>query len=160
MNQDPKAVDLTAFEVGHEAYVVDIMRVKEILRMQPLIQVRYGPRFVEGVINLHGTVVPVIDLRRRFGFSPADDRRARILVVNVEDRSVGLIVDQVLGVVRVNKSELQSVPGFTAHDTIPFCLGFCLKNNRSYILLNVKALLISDEPIDGSAMHQLIPQPS
>ena len=69
-NSTDEITQLTAFKVGDEEYVVDILRIREIIRPLPVTPVRRGPRFVEGVISLRGSVIPVVDMRRRFGLPP------------------------------------------------------------------------------------------
>src|SRR5690242_10348609 len=96
-----EVVQLAAFVVGNEEYVVDILRVREIIRPQAITPVRRGPKFVEGVLNLRGEVIPVVDMRRRFGIPEADLPHRKVVIVWVEGRTVGLIVDSVTEVVRV-----------------------------------------------------------
>jgi purine-binding chemotaxis protein CheW len=149
-------VQLTAFRVGTEEYVLDIMRVREILRPLPVTKVRKGPRFVEGVINLRGEVIPIIDLRRRFDL-PADDHAGRkIIIVMVEGRTLGLIVDAVTEVARVPRNNIRPAPEVFSDETAPYFLGVCEHKGRTLLLLNLKAVLGTDEQIDVGAVTELL----
>src|SRR5258706_206791 len=103
-------VQLAAFCIGDEEYVIDIMRVREIIRPVAVTPVRKGPKFVEGVINLRGAVIPVVDLRRRFDLRADDHERRRILIIDVDMRTVGLVVDRITEVVRVSRSAIRTAP--------------------------------------------------
>src|SRR5260221_11419095 len=99
---------LVVFQLGAELYGVDIARVHEIIRLQTITRVPRAPSFVEGVINLRGKVIPVVDLRRRFGLPLADHTRAtRTVVVEIGDQVVGIIVDSVSEVLRVSTATIE-----------------------------------------------------
>ena len=110
-HDSPEVVQLAAFCIDSEEYVIDIMRVREIIRPLPITPIRRGPQFVEGVLNLRGTVVPIIDLRRRFGLEPKESRLRRIIIMVVDGRILGLIVDRMSDVVRVERSSIRPAPG-------------------------------------------------
>lgn len=145
---DSELVQLTAFRVGQEEYVVDIMRVREIIRPVPITKVRKGPRFVEGVINLRGEVIPIVDLRRRFELPAEDTARRRIIILTIEGRVLGLIVDAVTEVVRAPRNTIRGAPGIFNPDQAPYFLGVCQYRGRTLLLLNVKNVVASDESID------------
>src|SRR3989441_13309090 len=99
---------LVVFQLGAELYGVEISRVHEIIRLQSITRVPRAPAFVEGVINLRGKVIPVVDLRRRFGLPTADHTRAsRIVVVEIADQVVGVVVDGVSEGLRVSASTVE-----------------------------------------------------
>lgn len=145
---DNELVQLTAFRVGEEEYVVDIMRVREIIRPLPITKVRKGPRFVEGVINLRGEVIPIVDLRRRFELPIHEGAGRKIIILTIEGRVLGLIVDTVTEVVRAPKSAIRRAPGLFDKHQAPYFLGVCQYRGRTLLLLNVKNVLASDESID------------
>jgi purine-binding chemotaxis protein CheW len=149
-------VQLTAFKVGAEEYVVDIMRVREIIRPIPVTRVRKGPRFVEGVINLRGEVIPVVDLRRRFELPVEDHAQRKIVIITIEGRVIGLIVDAVTEVVRVPRSAIRPAPGLLDAHQAPYFLGVCHFRGRTLLLLNVKNIIASDEAIDVAAAAQFL----
>lgn len=146
--RDDPIVQLAAFRVGAEEYVIDIMRVRTLLRPMQVTPVRKGPRYVEGVINLRGTVIPLVDMRRRFDLPPADHTLGKIIVMSVASRIVGLKVDSVTDVVRIPRSSIRPAPEFFAGGQAPFFMGICHYKSRTLVLLNVKNILGRDDPIE------------
>ena len=150
-------VQLTAFKVGGEEYVVDILRIREIIKPLPVTPVRRGPKFVEGVISLRGAIIPVVDMRRRFGVTASEDedRRERVIILVIDSRVVGLIVDEVTEVVRVPRTQIRPAPGLLADEQAPFFMGVCHYRGRVLILLNVRSVVESEEEIDMMDAHEL-----
>ena len=140
-------VQLAAFRVGNEEYVVDIKRVREIIRAQTLTAIRRGPVYVEGVLNLRGAVIPVIDMRRRFDLPEVTMPGRKIIILMVQGRTLGLIVDAVTEVVRVPFGSMQPAPGLLGPDRAPFFSGVCHYKNRTLILLNIKNVVATDAAI-------------
>src|SRR5690625_4204069 len=88
--------EVVVFSVADETYGVDIHQVREIIRVPEITRVPRTPDFVEGVVNLRGSVIPVLDLRKRFGFeSISQNKEQRIVVLEMDDQIVGMIVDSV-----------------------------------------------------------------
>lgn len=114
---DPKQagdalVELCAFRIGSEEYVLDVQRIREIVHPLPVTKVPRAPAWMEGVIDLRGEVIPLLDVRKRLGLPPATlgRRRAKVLVVNVARRVIGLLVDSVTEVVRIPRSAIGPPP--------------------------------------------------
>lgn len=147
----PKAashiVQLAAFRVGTEEYVVDVMRVREIIRDEHIVPVHKGPKFVKGVLNLRGVVVPVVDMHRRFGIAQPSAPRRKILILQVDSRVLGIVVDAVTEVVRVPKSSIMPAPEWMGESQAPYFSGICHYKGRNLILLNIKNVLSTDDPI-------------
>lgn len=102
---------VVSFELGTEEYAVDILEVQEIIRMVEITSVPKAPHYVEGVINLRGKVIPIVDLRSRFGLSGAEGTKdTRIVVVDVSRIILGFIVDSVSEVLRIPSSLIESPP--------------------------------------------------
>jgi purine-binding chemotaxis protein CheW len=141
-------VQLCTFRVGGEDYALDIMRVREIIHPLPVTPVPRTPVFVEGVARLRGDVLPVVDVRKRFGLpaTPATTR-TRFLVVVVGTRRLALVVDEVCEVLRVPRGEIRPAPPLVGVEGPRFFLGVCGGPDRRgapgrlRLLLNVKALL-------------------
>lgn len=152
-------VQLAAFRVGQEEYVVDIMRVREIIRAQHVTPVRKGPKYVEGVLNLRGAVIPVVDMRRRFDLPVEETRGRKIIILAVAGRTVGLMVDAVTEVVRVPRSAVRPAPGLLDQTSAPFFLGVCHYKSRTLILLNIKNVVASEAPIPAPTVSALELQP-
>ena len=141
-------VQVCSFHVGGEDYVIDIMRIEEILQPQTVTPVPRSPAFVEGVVHLRGAIIPVIDLRQRLDAGPARPRsKPKLLVCRIGRRRVGLKVDGVTEVVRVQRSELKPAPGLTLTGT-PTVVGVCGAPDRLKLLLNLRAVL-EDGPAAG-----------
>jgi purine-binding chemotaxis protein CheW len=143
--RDP-LVQLCAFFVGPEEYAVDIMRVEEILPPQRLTPIRGAPPFIEGVIHLRGSIIPVVDLRKRLlgGEAPPATPKTRLLVCWLGRRRVALFVDRVSEVVRMRRSEIKPAPAIGAVGPAPFVVGVCGSPERLKLLLDVKALLLAE----------------
>ncbi|AIS52298.1 chemotaxis protein CheW [Thermoanaerobacter kivui] len=102
---------IVVFKLNNEDFCVDINQVIEIIRLQTIIKVPDAPSFVEGITNLRGTVIPIVDLKKRFNLplSEKNDNN-RIIVVNVTNKPVGFIVDSVTEVLHVDESSIQEAP--------------------------------------------------
>src|SRR5208283_2795939 len=104
-------LQLVSFKIGKEEFAIDILKVQEINRMLDVTRVPNAPEFVEGVINLRGKVIPIIDLRRRFGMLPKEkDKNTRIIVVELNGKIVGFVVDAVIEVLRIPRSVTDPPP--------------------------------------------------
>ena len=137
---------LVVFQLGAELYGVEIARVHEIIRLQTVTRVPRAPSFVEGVINLRGKVIPVVDLRRRFGLPTAEHTRAtRIVVVEIGDQVVGIIVDSVSEVLRINSSTVEPPSPVVAGIDSEYLHGIAKLPERLVILLDVDRVLARDE---------------
>ncbi|MBX5484754.1 MAG: purine-binding chemotaxis protein CheW [Myxococcaceae bacterium] len=119
------------------------MRIDEILRPQRVSPVPNAPAWVEGVMNLRGAMVPVVDLRKRLAIAGAAPPRMKPkwLVTLVGRRKVALVVDGVSGVVRVTRAEIAPVPPFVTQGVNPAVIAACGPADRIKLLLNIKVLL-------------------
>jgi purine-binding chemotaxis protein CheW len=142
--RDP-LVQLCAFLVGSEEYVVDIMRVEEILPPQRLTPIRGAPSFIQGVIHLRGSILPVVDLRKLLLDSDAPPSpKTRLLVCWLGRRRVAFAVDRVSEVVRLRRSEIKPAPAMGALGPAPFVVGVCGSPERLKLLLDLKTLLLTE----------------
>ncbi len=113
--RDDELLQLVTFSTGDEEFGVDILRVQEIIRTMAITKVPKAPEFVEGVINLRGKVIPIIDLRRRFGLqSKEHDKHTRIIVIEINTMIVGFVVDSVSEVLRIPASTVEPPPPVVA----------------------------------------------
>jgi purine-binding chemotaxis protein CheW len=139
---------LVVFRMEKEEFACDINDVREVLKMVRVTPLPRSLDFVEGVINLRGEVIPVIDLRKRFGLSEAertDD--SRIIIVEVEDRMVGLTVDSVTEVTRLGNTQIQEAPTQVAGQQTNLIMGVGKINDRMLIILNLDRILTTEEQI-------------
>jgi purine-binding chemotaxis protein CheW len=139
--RDP-LVQLCCFTVGREEYVVDIMRVEEILPPQRVISVPRAPSFVEGMLHLRGALLPIVDLRKRLNdTAEPPSPKSRLLVCLLGRRRLALRVDRVTEVMRVRRSDIKPAPALLSPGRTPFVLGVCGTAERPRLLLDIKALL-------------------
>ena len=104
-------IQMVSFVIEREEFGVDILKVQEIIRLVEITRVPNAPSFVEGVINLRGRIIPVIDLRERFSFDHREaDKDTRIIVVELEEKIVGFMVDAVREVIRVDRNVIEPPP--------------------------------------------------
>ncbi|MHB1126221.1 MAG: chemotaxis protein CheW [Bacillota bacterium] len=137
---------LVVFQLVGETYGIDIANVHEIIRMKNITVVPRTPRFVEGVINLRGRIIPVIDLRKRFGIPPGEKtQNTRIMVVEVGDVTVGMIVDSVLEVLRLPVAEIEPPPPMVGGVDVAYLRGVGKVASNLIILLNLEEILHQDE---------------
>lgn len=137
-------LQLVGFKIGSEEFGVDILKVQEINRMMMLTKVPNTPKFVEGVINLRGRIIPVIDLRMRLGLPHKDpDKDTRIIVVELEGTTVGFIVDQVSEVLRIPQSITEPPPAIVGGINADFITAVAKLDNKLLILLDLNNILTS-----------------
>lgn len=137
---------LVSFVIENEEFGVDILKVQEIIRTVEITRVPKSPQFVEGVINLRGKIVPVIDLRSRFGISKKEhDNETRIIVVELVDKVVGFLVDKVKEVIRVEKNIIEPPPELTSSVNVNYITGVAKLPDRLLILLDLDKVLSADE---------------
>jgi purine-binding chemotaxis protein CheW len=137
---------LVLFSLGEEVYGVDIAVVHEIIRMQPITKVPKTPHFVEGVINLRGKVIPVVNMRKRFNLEAIEETmNNRIVVVNISEENVGVIVDAVIEVLRIPADSIESPSDIITTADSDFLMGIANINGKLITLLDLARLLSKSE---------------
>jgi len=137
---------LVVFDLADEGYGVDISAVREIIRLQEITHVPRTPEFVEGVINLRGKVIPVIDLRKRFGLAvEAESQDNRIVVVDIGDQDIGVVVDAVTEVLRIPTDSVEPPASVITTADSDYLLGIAKLDSRLIILLDLQKVLSVDE---------------
>ncbi|MDI6710287.1 MAG: chemotaxis protein CheW [Bacillota bacterium] len=137
---------VVVFQLAEQTYGVDIARVYEIIRMEAITRVPRAPQFVEGVINLRGRIIPVIDLRRRFGMPQNEQTRAsRIIIVEMNGMTVGMVVDAVLEVLRLPADSIEPPPPVINGIDSAYLRGIALWGERLIIMLDTEKVLIEAE---------------
>ena len=143
---DGDELQLVTFEVGSEEFAVNILVVQEINRMMRITEVPQSPTCVEGVINLRGQIIPVVDLRQRLGLPTTEyGSMSRIVVVEVSGRTIGFTVDRVNEVLRISSSIVDAAPGVVTKVDSQFIAGIGKLEDRLVILLDLDKLLSVDE---------------
>ncbi|WP_298435976.1 chemotaxis protein CheW [Geobacter sp.] len=146
MESDIQEIQLACFRIGDASFAADIMRIKEIIRPQKMTRLPKAPPFVEGVINLRGNVIPVVDLRKRFDLPErAALEESRLLVVTVARQLVGLVVDDVTEVVTVQVHDIKPPPQVVEGVGAEYLIGVCLVRETLIMLLNLDRILSSRE---------------
>ena len=144
--KDDELLQLVTFSIGEEEFGVDILKVQEIIRTMEITKVPRAPEFVEGVINLRGKVIPIIDLRRRFGLSSkTHDSHTRIIVIEINSMIVGFVVDSVSEVLRIPVSTVEPPPPVVAGMDSDYISGVGKLQDRLLILLDLDKLLSADD---------------
>ena len=144
---------LVIFRLGEDYFAMFITHVNEIIRLQKITPVPRAPEFVEGVTNLRGRVIPVIDLRKRFGLSPRQDGRfARIIVVDHEGKLMGMMVDGVDEVLTVPLSAIEPPDEMVVSVDSQFLAGIVRIGDRLIILLDQEQVL---SPAEVQALQSL-----
>lgn len=131
------------FTVGHEEFCVDILKVQEIIRMVPITAMPNAPEFVEGVINLRGKIIPVIDFRKRFHIydgGEGDEENRRIIVVSFGSVTVGMIVDKVSQVIKITSDQISPTPDVVKGYESDYISGVARVGDRLIILLELERL--------------------
>jgi purine-binding chemotaxis protein CheW len=135
------------FLLGAEQYGVEILRVQEIRGYAAITPIPNTPPHIRGVINLRGTVVPVVDLRTRFSLEPTEHNKFTvIIVVTVGEKVIGMLVDAVSDVVEIAASEMRAVPDLGSRVDTRFISGMATIAERMTVLLDIDRLL-SDESV-------------
>ncbi len=139
-------LQLVSFNIGEEEFGVDILKVQEINRMVEVTRVPNTPEYVDGVINLRGKVIPIIDLRRRFGMArKGKDKNTRIIVVELSGKVLGFVVDAVSEVLRIQKSVTEPPPPIIAGIKAEYITAIGKLDNRLLILLDLERVLTTEE---------------
>jgi purine-binding chemotaxis protein CheW len=145
-NADISLRELVTFNIGEEEFGIDILKVQEIIRMVEITKVPKAPEFVEGVINLRGKVIPVINFRKRFGMETKEDsKETRIIVVEIESKILSFIVDSVSEVLRLPVSSIESAPSVVSRVDSSYIYGVGKLEDRLLILINIDRLLSEKE---------------
>lgn len=137
-------MQVACFQVGRNFYALDIMTVKEVINPPAITSLPHAPSFVEGIIELRGTFLPVIDLRKRFGIELlAQDYK--IVVAMMGGRQVGLVVDAIDEVSRIDPTMVQPTPDIAVGPKSRFFIGLVKLGERVVVLLDVEQILSGEE---------------
>jgi purine-binding chemotaxis protein CheW len=139
-------LQLVSFNIGSEEFGVDILKVQEINRMVEITKVPQAPHYVEGVINLRGKVIPIIDLRKRFNLeAKVYDKNTRIVVVDISGNIMGMIVDAVSEVLRLQSSTIENPPEIVTGVNAEYIKGVAKLEDRLLIFLDLSKVVDAGE---------------
>ncbi len=139
-------LQLVSFNIGTEEFGIDILKVQEINRMVDITRVPRAPEFVEGIINLRGKVIPIIDVRKRFNMQLAEhDKNTRIVVVDIDGQIMGMVVDSVSEVLRIPASTIEPPPEVVSSIDSEYIRGVAKLDDRLLIHLDLSKILSGEE---------------
>lgn len=137
-----EAKQFIVFRLGKEEYGIDIQKVTTIERMMSIARVPKTPATIKGVTNLRGEIIPIMSLRTRFGLPEIETTEdTRIIIIKIEDISVGIIVDSVAEVLQLQEDSIESVSNFNTDLSMDYIMGVGKVDNRIVTLLNLERLL-------------------
>jgi len=142
------------FQLGEELYGVDILRVQEIKGYTTVTKIPNTPPHIKGVLNLRGTIVPIVELRTKFGMPTIDYTLFTVIVVVVvRDRIMGLVVDSVSDVLNIDKKDVQPPPQFGAKVDVSVLTGIGKSGDKLVALLNIDRLLTESEMQEAASLE-------
>jgi purine-binding chemotaxis protein CheW len=140
------SLQMVSFRLAQEEYGIEITKVQEIILMGEITRVPQTPPFIKGLINLRSTVIPIVDLRLRFGMPQEDPTdETRIMVVNVAGKTIGIIVDAVNEVLRISRDQIAPPPPTVAGLGHEYLTGLAKLDKRLLILLDIDKILGAEE---------------
>jgi purine-binding chemotaxis protein CheW len=143
---DNAGEEFLAFTLGNEEYGIDILRVQELRGYETVTRIANAPAFIKGVVNLRGTIIPVVDMRIKFNLgSPTYDQFTVVIILNIAGRVVGMVVDSVSDVMTLAPEQVKPAPEIvTAFDT-EYLIGLGSIDERMLILVDIDKLMTSSE---------------
>lgn len=139
--------EFLTFALGAEEYGIDILKVQEIRCYERVTHIVNAPKFIKGVINLRGIIVPIVDLRMKFDLGNADYTAFTVVIIlNLSSRVVGVVVDSVSDVIQLELDEIREAPSLSSVDLdAQFIRGLATLNERMVILMDIEALMSSQD---------------
>lgn len=134
------------FTLGTEEYGIDILRVQEIRDYEAVTRIAHAPAFIKGVTNLRGIIVPIVDLRIKFGLENTQHgQHTVVIILNIRDRVVGILVDGVSDVLTLSAAQIKPAPEFGATWSAEYLTGLGAIENRMLILIDIERLMCSED---------------
>jgi purine-binding chemotaxis protein CheW len=140
------AQEYLLYTLGPEEYAIDILKVQEIRGYEAPTTIANAPDFLKGVINLRGTIVPIVDLRIKFNVGTADYTPFTVVIIlNIGSRVVGIVVDSVSDVTMLRQDQIRPAPEFAATVDTKYINGLCTLGERMLIVVDIERLMLSSE---------------
>lgn len=138
--------EFLTFTLGPEEYAIDILKVQEIRGYDAVTKIANAPVFIKGVINLRGTIVPIVDLRIKFSIGEATYTPFTIVIIlNIGSRVIGIVVDSVSDVITLGRSQIRPPPEFSSTLGARYILGLGTVDERMLIVVDIEKLMLSSE---------------
>ena len=143
---DEGTTNLVTFRLGSGEYAIDIMQAKEIIKMEKITLIPNAPYFVEGVINLRGNIIPIIDLKKRFNLEESEgDKNTGIIIAKIEDVDMGIMIDSISKVVSMANSDIQPPPSMLQGIGQRYIKGVGKMEDKLLVVLDLDKLFTNEE---------------
>lgn len=138
--------EFLAFTLGNEEYGINILKVQEIRGYESVTRIANAPGFIKGVINLRGIIVPIVDMRIRFNLgTPTYDQFTVVIILNINHRIMGMVVDSVSDVITLAADQIKPAPEMGGLPTTDYLIGLGALDERMLILIDIDRLMTSSE---------------
>lgn len=145
-DEDLAVSEYLTFTLGSEEYAIDILKVQEIRGYEQPTLIANAPRFIKGVINLRGIIVPIVDLRLKFNLSKAEYTPFTVVIIlNIAGRVIGIVVDSVSDVLTLSGQQIRPAPDFSATFDTKYILGLATVEQRMFIVTDIEQLMTSSD---------------
>ena len=140
------SINLVTFKLGNNEYAIDIMQAKEIIKMEKITLIPNAPDYVEGVINLRGNIIPIVDLKKRFNLEENDgEKNTGIIIVKIDDVDMGIIIDAISKVVSISNSNIQPPPPMLSGIGQKYIKGVAKLDDKLLVVLDLEKLIVGDD---------------
>ncbi|MEI0581323.1 chemotaxis protein CheW [Brachyspira pilosicoli] len=140
------SINLVTFRLGNNEYAIDIMQAKEIIKMEKITLIPNAPNYVEGVINLRGNIIPIVDLKKRFNLEENEgEKNTGIIIVKIDDVDMGIIIDAISKVVSISNSNIQPPPPMLSGIGQKYIKGVAKLEDKLLVVLDLEKLIVGDE---------------
>jgi len=155
LTSDSAVGEFLTFTLGNEEYGIEILKVQEIRGYDAVTRIANTPHFIKGVINLRGTIVPIVDLRVKFNLGTVEYNEFTVVIIlNLSGRTVGIVVDGVSDVITLLASQIRAVPDLVANIDTQYLTGLGSVDNRMLILVDIERLMTSQDMALIDALDQ------
>lgn len=140
------SINLVTFKLGNNEYAIDIMQAREIIKMEKITLIPNAPDYVEGVINLRGNIIPIVDLKKRFNLEENDgEKNTGIIIVKIDDVDMGIIIDAISKVVSIATSNIQPPPPMLSGIGQKYIKGVAKLEDKLLVVLDLEKLIVGDD---------------
>ena len=151
---DTAPQEFLTFTLGKEEYGIEILKVQEIRSYEVVTTIANAPEFIKGVVNLRGTIVPIVDMRIKFQLGDVDYTQFTVVIIlNVAGRVVGMVVDSVSDVISLTSSQIRPAPNFSSTFDVRYITGLGTVDNRMLILVDIEKLMSGSDMALFDSVH-------
>jgi purine-binding chemotaxis protein CheW len=146
--------EFLTYTLGSEEYGIEILKVQEIRSYEQVTKIANAPEFIKGVVNLRGTIVPIVDMRIKFNLGTADYTEFTVVIIlNVAGRVVGMVVDSVSDVIALMPEQIRPAPDFSSSFDVKYITGLGTVDERMLILVNIEKLMSASDMALVAPVH-------